>query len=383
MASGLLKGKNVIMIIGGSISSYRTPDIIREMIREGAAVRVVLSQSASKMIGIQALEWASGNTVITELSGFMEHISLLEGDHESTLLLVCPATYNMIGSMAQGLATTPAETIFANALGKGMDVTMVPAMHLEMYNNPILQENISKLAALGVKFVHPRIEDGKAKIMWPEEIIDTLKRKKSTGKRILIISGKSTVDLDPVRSIVNRSTGHTGIAFAREAYREGYNRIVYVGNSEERIPLYCSHHYCIKIESFYEEVHKIMEENEFDLIVVPAALSDFTANKSKTKLSSSESATIILEPRKKLLDQISLSVEKLKKKPLILAFKLADRSAGFKTYENMPTIVNYVENEPFGSVETYYSIQRNGTEVFSGKLTKEDLASKILNMVVN
>lgn len=383
MTSGLLKGKNVIMIIGGSISSYRTPDIIREMIREGATIRVVLSQSASRMIGIQTLEWASGNTVITELSGFMEHISLLEEDRENTSLLVCPATYNMIGSMARGLATTPAETIFANALGVGIDITIVPAMHLEMYNNPILQDNISHLATLGVKFVYPRIEDGKAKIMWSEEIIDTIIRKKSTGKRILIISGKSTVEIDPVRSIVNRSTGHTGIALAREAYREGYNRIVYIGNSEERIPLYCSHHYCMTTDSFYEEVDKIMEESEFDLIVVPAALSDFTVKTSKSKLPSSEAATIIMEPRKKLLDQISSSAEKRKKKPVIFAFKLADRSVDFKVYKDMITIVNYVENEPFGSGETYYSIRKNGAEFFSGNLTKEDLATKILSMVVH
>ena len=383
MTSDLLKGKSIIMIIGGSISSYRTPDIIREMIREGATVRVVLSQSASRMIGVQALEWASGNTVITELSGFMEHISLLEGDRENTSLLVCPATYNMIGSMARGLATTPAETIFANALGIGIDITIVPAMHLEMYNSPILQDNISHLATLGVKFVYPRIEDGKAKIMWSEEIIDTIVRRKSTGKRILIIAGKSTVDIDPVRSIVNRSTGYTGIALAREAYREGYNRIVYVGNSEERVPLYCSHNYCMKTDSFYEEVDKIMDESEFDLIVVPAALSDFAVEKSKSKLPSSEAATIILEPRKKLLDQISSSVEKREKKPVIFAFKLAGRSVDFTVHKDMITIVNYVENEPFGSGETYYSIRENGTELFGGNLTKEGLATKILSMVVH
>lgn len=380
MAAQLLNGKTILMIVGGSISSYRTPDIIRDMIREGATVRVILSHSASLMIGVQALEWASGNPVITELSGFMEHISLLEGNTEDISLLICPATYNMIGSMASGIASTPAETIFANALGNSIDITIVPAMHLEMYNNPILQDNISRLSTMGVKFVNPRMEDGKAKIMWSEEIIDTILRKKRTGKTILIVSGRSTVDIDPVRSIANRSTGHTGIALARAAYREGYNRIVFVGNSEERIPLYCSYHPCINTDNFYKEVDKIMRESEFDLIVVPAALSDFIIKTSASKLSSSEESVIKLKPRKKLLDQIFLSLEHRIKKPVVVGFKLANRGSKFRAHPGMITVLNYIENNPFGSGEKQYVITKDNIELFSGTLDKEALAVKILEV---
>ncbi len=380
MSSGILRNRKIIMVVGGSISSYRTPDIIRDMVREGASVQTILSQSGSGMIGAKALEWATGKAVISELSGHMEHISLFENSSNITALLICPATYNMIGAMANGIASTPSETVFANALGAGIDITVVPAMHLEMYENPILQNNISKLSQFGVKFVKPRIEDGKAKIMWSEEIIDTLARKNSNGKSILIISGHSTVKVDSVRSLINRSTGHTGVIFAREAFRSGYERVVYVGNAEERVPIYCEYYSCTETDDYYSKVVELLGNSEFDTIIIPAALSDFSYESQALKISSSSEVSLRLEPRQKLIEIIKKILKKTGAHTKVVGFKLNSRGTELKANDQI-TVVNNIEDNPFGIGEKKYVVLQNGKELLSGTFTKEDLAIRILEMV--
>ena len=153
MDNKLLSGMNIVMIVSGSISAYRTPDIVRDLIKSGASVRVILSKAASRIIGKQALEWASEQSVIEELTGNMEHINLFAENREKTVLLVCPATYNMVGKMANGIADDPSGTVFANAIGSHINTVIVPAMHMEMYDNPIMGKNLKILEELGVKIV--------------------------------------------------------------------------------------------------------------------------------------------------------------------------------------------------------------------------------------
>ena len=377
---GILNGKTVVMVIGGSISCYRTPDIIRDMVKEGAEVKVILSQSASKMIGEQTLEWASQSKVITELTGEMEHISLLARGKEKTSVLVCPATFNMIGAMANGIASSAGETLFANALGMGIDITIVPAMHLEMYENPILERNLDKLKNLGVKIVTPRIEDGKAKIMWSEEIIDSIARKGSNKKSILIISGHSTIPLDPARRIMNRSSGKTGIAISREAYRKGYDSIVYIGNSKYRIPSYVEWRECEETDDFYKLALEATVKNKYDVITIPAALSDFTTNFSSEKLSSTNEITIRLKPREKLIEKICKILEEKQSDTKIVKFKL-NKENNNPEDSNFFTVINYLEDSPFDEGNNRYTIVDSGKVIFSGKINKSELSKKIIEAV--
>jgi phosphopantothenoylcysteine decarboxylase/phosphopantothenate--cysteine ligase len=373
-----LDGYRIFISIGGSISSYRTPDIVRDLRREGAEVHCILSQSAEKMIGEQALEWASGNPVIRELTGKMEHITLLENRDKRNVLLMCPATYNQIGKIANGIADGVSETFFSNALGMKIPIVIVPAMHLEMYRNPIITRNLKILKEVGVSVVEPRIEDGKAKIMWSEEIIDTILQKEENQKSVLIISGMSEVKIDPVRSLSNRSSGFTGISLARAAKRSGFHRIVYLGNSIYRIPLYCEWIKACDVEDFYSKTVGILEKEQFDYIIIPAALSDFKFEAYKKKIQSTSELTINLEPREKLVNAILEKTRSWKKKPRIIRFKLGDEDFTPDSDIDYITILNLVSDDPFRESTNRYSIFKGRERIMNKIMNKIELADFII-----
>ncbi len=375
----LLSGKNIVMIVSGSISAYRTPDIVRDLKRSGARIRVVLTDSATQIIGKETMEWASEEPIITNLTGNMEHISLFDGDRSNTILLVCPSTYNMIGKFAGGIADDTASTIFANALGTGIRTVIVPAMHMEMYESPILQENIVRLKGFGVDFVSPRVEDGKAKIMWSEEIIDTIVRRGNNSRTILIISGKSEVSIDPVRSLTNRSSGYTGVCIAREAYRDGYGRIIYVGNSEHRIPYYCEFIKCEQTDDYYRIVEESIRDQKIDLIAIPAALSDFTVEKSEKKIRSEKSVNLVMKPREKLVDKMEGVMKKFNLNIPIIRFKLTDRNYVPEDSDQV-TVVNLVQERPFGISRNKYIIYDGEKKLMEKEMEKEELASILIKI---
>lgn len=375
----LLQGKNVVMVVTGSISAYRTPDIARDLKKCGATVKVVLSRSASEIIGKETLEWASEEPVLDRLTGNMEHISLFEHNKENAILLVCPATYNIIGKFAGGIADDPTSTIFANALGSEIKTVIVPAMHREMYESPILKSNIMKLQKLGVQFVAPRLEDGKAKLMYPEEIIDTLIRGKGNNKSLLIVSGRSEVPLDPVRSLVNKSSGYTGISLAREAYRNGYEKIIYIGNSDYRMPHYCEFIKCNLTDDFYRIAEDVVRNRKIDLIIIPAALSDFKLRQNDKKIKSTDIASVKLEPREKLLDRIAGIMKELKLNIPIIKFKLSDDNYVPENSDQV-TVLNLIGEVPFGSKPNKYVIFDGNKKLMEKSMSKEELAMILIKI---
>jgi phosphopantothenoylcysteine decarboxylase/phosphopantothenate--cysteine ligase len=118
------------------------------------------------------LEWASARKVVTEITGAVEHVRLCGVDGEAKLLLICPASSNTLGKVACGIDDTPVTTCAATALGSGIPVVIVPAMHVSMYYNPVVVENIKKLKKQGIIFIDPEIEENKAKLPDQETIIE-------------------------------------------------------------------------------------------------------------------------------------------------------------------------------------------------------------------
>ena len=151
-----LDGKKILLCITGSVSSMESPRIARELIKHGADVIPVLSRSASKLIGPQLLHWATGNDTITSLTGKMEHVQLANGGINSVdIILIAPCTSNTIGKLAQGISDDSISTICTVALGSNIPIVVVPGMHEPMYDNPILQNNISTLRKYGVTLFLP------------------------------------------------------------------------------------------------------------------------------------------------------------------------------------------------------------------------------------
>jgi len=165
----------VVVAVCGSVAAVRTPELVRELVRQGFEVECVMSESAHLILHPYVLEWASQKKVIAQITGAVEHVRLLGVKGEAKALLICPATSNTISKIACGIDDTPVTTMAATALGCGREVVIVPAMHKSMYENPFVRENVKKLREAGVLFVGPKVEGDKAKIADEADIIQALK----------------------------------------------------------------------------------------------------------------------------------------------------------------------------------------------------------------
>ena len=191
----ILRGKTICMCLTGSVAIINSPIVARELMRLGAEVICVMSKAATELINPALMEWATGNKVISKLTGAVEHV-YLAGDRPTTvskadIILICPATANTISKVANGIDDTPVTTVASTAFGSSIPIVIVPAMHESMYKHPILEQNEKKLKSFGVEILGPRISEGKAKIARIDDIIDRVidilvTKKDLEGKKILI-----------------------------------------------------------------------------------------------------------------------------------------------------------------------------------------------------
>ena len=373
-----LLGETVVFAMGASISIYRVPDIIRDLRDTGASVLPVMSQNSQTLITKTTIQWAAENDVLDSLSGNMEHIKIFENEPGRKVLLICPATYDQIGKFASGVADGIIDTMFAYALGHGIRIVIVPAMHLDMYTNSIISQNIEKLRHAGVTIVDPIIEDGKAKIQGSEEIIDTIIRSgaKKSGKNVLIISGRSDLPIDPVRSITNRSSGTTGIWISRWAYRSGFNKITVIGNASEHFPNYINLLSCYLNRDFYNTTIDELKNNQYDFVIVSAALSDYEYDASMKKIDSSRSLSLVLKPAKKLK-----AILKEQFRIPLVNFKLTHRDKDITAENDEIVVVNYIEDNVIGSQSGRYRYIVKGQDQGEDLMTKSSMAEKLIRII--
>lgn len=239
--SSLLKGKRIVMAITGSIGAVECVKLSRELIRHGADVHAVMSPKACDMIHPYAMGFATGNPVMTELTGGVEHVSLcgnVEG--RADLVLLAPCTANTLGKMVNGIDDTPVTTFLTTAIGTGIPVMMVPAMHGTMYDHPVVKENLVKAASVGVEVVEPVLEENKAKMAPVPMIVERVLRKLGPGllrgKKVLIVTGATREPLDDMRFITNRASGTTGVQLAVECYRQGAEVLLLAGENVAGVP---------------------------------------------------------------------------------------------------------------------------------------------------
>jgi phosphopantothenoylcysteine decarboxylase/phosphopantothenate--cysteine ligase len=353
----MLSGKKIIIASSSSISIYRIPDLIRDLKREGASVVSAMSRSAVSMIGKTVMEWATGNPVITEITGNIEHISMFD---DNTILLVAPASYNTIGKMAGGIADSIPSLFFSYALGHGNKIVVVPAMHRDMMENPVNKKNIEFLKRSGVLVVDPEFDETKAKIADNDRIIDYVCRSvyghELQGKNVLIISGRSELPVDPVRVFTNRSSGFTGYWLARNAFRLGASIITHVGNSEYNIPEYVTHMEKFNLREIIIEINTYITVNKYDYIIMPMALMDFDLKESKSKLDSGSEQNIILSSRPKVRDRI----RQMSPGSVLVLFNLESEKnynpGKFEKSDPDMVILNSFSKLPFGETSNDYTI---------------------------
>ncbi|WP_321430620.1 bifunctional phosphopantothenoylcysteine decarboxylase/phosphopantothenate--cysteine ligase CoaBC [uncultured Methanolobus sp.] len=284
-----LKGKTIVLAVTGSIAAVRTVELAREFIRRGADVYAVMSEAAGWIINPTALHYATGNEVITAITGKVEHVEFFGNLGRADLLLIAPATANTLGKIAAGIDDTPVTTFATTAIGAGKPVMIVPAMHEDMYNHPAVMENIEKMKGWGISFVGPHIEEGIAKIAGNDEILLEVERaigkRTLCGKKILITSGSTAEPIDPIRILTNRASGKTGNELALEAYRRGAevtivhrNKLGVCGINE------------IYAETADQMTGAVLDElaNGYDILISSAAIADYTLDASGQKIKSGE-----------------------------------------------------------------------------------------------
>ncbi|MDH7506541.1 MAG: bifunctional phosphopantothenoylcysteine decarboxylase/phosphopantothenate--cysteine ligase CoaBC, partial [Candidatus Thermoplasmatota archaeon] len=238
----LLK-KRIILAVTGSIAAVETVKLARELIRHGADVYPVMSPSATKIIHPDSLWFATGKKPIIELTGATEHVSFCgRVEKPVDLLLICPCTSNTISKIAHGIDDTSVTTFATTAIGSGVKILVVPAMHISMYDHKIVQKNIEKCKKMNIKFIEPFIEKNVAKMIEIDEIVAHVIReigeKDFFKKRILIIGGPSAEKIDDVRIITNISSGKTALSLAKNAFFRGADVELWYGPGKEIIPNY-------------------------------------------------------------------------------------------------------------------------------------------------
>ncbi|HNX48467.1 MAG TPA: bifunctional phosphopantothenoylcysteine decarboxylase/phosphopantothenate--cysteine ligase CoaBC, partial [Methanomassiliicoccales archaeon] len=271
--SSLLKGKKIVLGITGSIAAVECFELARDLMRHGATVVPVLTPEAQKLVTPYAMNFATGQEVITELDGRVQHVTLM-GDMagRADLLLIAPSTANTISKIACGIDDTTVTTMATVALGSGVPIVIAPAMHGAMFNNPMVAENIQRLKKAGVEFVGPRMEGKKAKIAVREEIVHAVIRKLSDGKlkgrRLLIIGGSSAESIDDMRIVTNKGTGETALELVKAAYHEGADVELWMGRCTVALPPFVP----IKRFESLADLEKLIPNIDHDLVMVPAAL---------------------------------------------------------------------------------------------------------------
>lgn len=373
-----LAGKEIILGITGSIAAVETVKLIHALRRKGAVVQPVISHAATGIIHPDALTYAAGRPAITRISGMVEHVVYCGDGGSADLLLIAPCTANTIGKIASGIDDTPVTTFATAALGSGVPILIVPAMHHSMYRHPAVLENLQRLKRWGIGIVDPKIEEEKAKIASIEEIVlfceRALRGKPLGGKKILITSGPCREKVDDIRVLTTRSSGQMGRELALEAFRLGAEVTVVHSDTFPCI----TNLPAVTAQEMREQVLRHIKQNGADIYLSAAAISDYAPVPFDGKIESGKKVSIRLLPLTKLIGDVVKEPV-----PVIVAFKLGKQSSVAAEAMLSKGVSLVVTNPPqtMGAVSgEFVLISKDGRTPFTG--SKEECAVLILKIVL-
>ena len=389
--------KKITVIIGGGIAAYKSLELIRFLQSEDFEIIPVLTKSASNFITSLSISAISKNKVYSDLFDLndeteMGHIQL---SRVSELLVVAPATANLISKFANGIADDLATTL---VLATDKKVLLAPSMNVRMWNHPATKENILKLKQFGFELIGPNSgemacgEFGLGRMAEPIEIknqiLSSLKNKNLSNKKILITSGATIERIDPVRYISNDSSGIQGTSIANALIRKGAEVIFVTGKSTYEKPLGAK---IINVESAREMYDAVFKNGPYNIAICAAAVSDWyvdNKNSKKIKKSFLKSPQISLKENPDILSDISKS----KNRPeLVIGFaaETDDLIKNAKSKLNQKgcdiIVANKIDNKSsvFGNLENKVSIISNDKTVHWPKMSKTEIGEKLSDLIEN
>ncbi len=372
----MLTGKNILLGVSGGIAAYKMADVASMLVKQHADVHVVMTEAATHFITPETFKVLTKNKVYVDVFDepsddptCVPHIQL---GRSADCILIAPATADIIGKIANGIADDMLSTV---VLPAGCPVLIAPSMNVYMLENPIVQDNIRKLKDFGYKIIEPALGhlacgyDGKGKLPAPEKLVECVlleaaKEKDLAGKKVLVDAGPTEEAIDPVRFITNHSSGKMGYSVARVAAMRGAEVVLVSGPTNLGTPEGVQRIDVISAEDMYQAMVK--EAETADIIVMSAAVADYrpaTVAENKIKKNGNEDMTSIpLTRTKDILKTIGNSkregqiivgfsmetenlIENSRKKldsknaDMICANSLTTEGAGYKVDTNIVTLI--------------------------------------------
>jgi len=393
--SSLLSNKNILHCVTSSVSLYRAIDIARFLIRHGANIIPVLSENASKLVSPYLFEYATGHKPISKITGKVEHTMIFD-EHNIDLLLIAPCTANTLSKIANGISDSTV-TLFASvALGRKIPILIMPAMHLPMYKNEIMRENIERLKSFGVNFIEPIIEEDKAKIADENailyNILKTLRPKPLKDKKVIVTAGATREYFDPVRFISNPGSGKMGLAMAIAAWYYGAEVYFIHGDLRVNPPNFLKTFYGESSDDMANIALNLLKKDKIDYFVSAASVADFkpvTKAVGKIETKKVEKLTLELTATKKIIKLVKEESPETR----LIAFKAEyglnkDFSSLISEYEFVDyLIVNDVSRSDIGFASDYneviFAVISKKLTKSIGKMRKEELAESLWQTILS
>ena len=388
--------KCVVVGVSGGVAVYKALDVISRLRKKDVEVHVIMTKSATEFVTPLSFQSLSQNMVITDMfaepkAWEIQHISLAK---KADLMLIVPATANIIGKVANGIAD---DMLSTTIMATKAPVVFCPAMNTNMYENPIVQRNISLLKELGYEFIEPASgrlacgDEGKGKLQDTEIIAEeTLRRLHSTkdllGKKVVVTAGPTIVPIDPVRILTNRSSGKMGYSIAEEARDRGAEVVLISGPTSLRKPNGIK---VIDIKTNEDMFNAIKNEfKDADIVIKSAAVADYKAkNYSNEKIKKTgDDLNLIFERDRDILKTLG----DMKENQIIVGFaaessNLKENAKGKLDRKNLDYIVaNDISKSEtgFASDENKVTIiSKSGEEVSLEKMSKREVAKNIFDII--
>ncbi len=393
----MLKGKTVVIAVSGSIAAYKMPNVARMLKKLGADVQVLMTQNATQFINPITFESLTGNKCLIDtfdrnFQYSVEHVALAK---RADVVLVAPASANVIGKLANGLADDMLTTTIIACPCKKI---IAPAMNHNMYHNPIVQDNIQKLQRFGYEIVTPAsgmlangdLGDGRMpdeEILFQYVLREIAFEKDLEGKKILVTAGATREPIDPVRFITNHSSGKMGCALAQAAMLRGADVTLVHGAMTCEVPMFVN---AVPIMSAGEMFRQVSERaDQQDIIIKAAAVADYTPTTvADNKIKKTEGDMAI--PLKRTQDILAYLGEHRKENQIICGFSMEtenmlENSQKKLVKKNCDMIcANSLRTEGagFGVDTNIITLITKDSVVELEKMSKEDAAHKILDKLL-
>lgn len=396
----MLKDKNILLGVTGGIAAYKIANLASMLKKQGANVKVIMTENACQFITPMTFETLTAQKVYTDTfnRNFEFKVDHIELGKWADVFLIAPATANVIGKLANGIAD---DMLTTTALAMRCPIVVSPAMNTAMFENKVVKHNIMKLRTYGMDIILPASghlacgDTGAGKMPEPEMLLEYIKRgvyekKDLVGKKVCVSAGPTREAIDPVRYISNNSTGKMGVEIAKMAAYRGAKVSLVMGPSNVFVPDFINRIDIKSAEDMYEEIMKISDSQ--DIIIKAAAVADYTpANYSDEKIKKKDGdLSIELSRTKDILKELGERKENNPKKQFICGFSMEtenmeENSKNKLAKKNVDMIVANnvkVEGAGFGTDTNVVTIFTKNNEIRLDKLSKTEVAEKIFDEIV-